>query len=219
MTTTVNGYVIEPGTDLTGANLSGANLAGLDLSGCVLVRAYLGGANLSGTALAGADLTSANLRDVILTSATDFKQVVCDRAVFSPRLRWPALSMTGARFRAARLAGSRWEAISELRDIDLRGARLERAGFRGLRLVNVTLRGASLRRADFQGIVAETLLDLRRAWLVRASFRGADLRAAKLGRARVDGADFAGALMIGTDTEGVAFALEAGDGALPAGYT
>ena len=60
----VNGYKIEPETNLVGANLLGANLEGANLAYADLRGADLRGANLRGADLRGADLRGANLQDV-----------------------------------------------------------------------------------------------------------------------------------------------------------
>ena len=90
----VNGYEIEPrsdlykanlpkanlpkanlfganlfGADLSGANLSGANLSGADLYGANLSRANLSGVILSGANLYGANLSRANLSGADLSGA------------------------------------------------------------------------------------------------------------------------------------------------------
>ncbi|MGJ8676419.1 MAG: pentapeptide repeat-containing protein [Akkermansiaceae bacterium] len=80
----VNGYLIGPEADLTGAFLSGANLSGADLFGADLINADLieadlieadlSDADLSNVDLSNADLSGANftntiLTDVILTGA------------------------------------------------------------------------------------------------------------------------------------------------------
>ena len=82
----INGYVIEPGadlsgasfrrTDMTGADLSGANLTNVDFKETILVGANLSGANFTGelnhygglnVGLFNADLTNANLSNANLT--------------------------------------------------------------------------------------------------------------------------------------------------------
>ncbi|MDC2993670.1 pentapeptide repeat-containing protein [bacterium] len=68
-TTIVNGYIIEPGADLSGADLSGADLSGADLSGADLTAADLTGADLSGADLSGADLSGADLSGADLSGA------------------------------------------------------------------------------------------------------------------------------------------------------
>ena len=60
----VNGYLVGPNANLSGANLSGANLIGVYLSG-----ANLSGADLSSANLNNVDLSSANLNQANLTNA------------------------------------------------------------------------------------------------------------------------------------------------------
>ena len=73
-TQTVNGCVIESGTQCANIDLSGADLEGADLSRAGLSGTNLEGTNLSGANLSEADLTDAklvntNLEDADLTSA------------------------------------------------------------------------------------------------------------------------------------------------------
>ena len=73
-TQTVNGCVIEAGTQCANIDLSGADLEGADLSRAGLSSTNLEGTNLSGANLSEADLTDAklvntNLQDADLTSA------------------------------------------------------------------------------------------------------------------------------------------------------
>ena len=70
----INGYLIGPGSNLSGADLQGANLAGLDLRSANLIGANLIGSNLQGSNLSsanlyGANLGSANLQDSNLSNA------------------------------------------------------------------------------------------------------------------------------------------------------
>ena len=71
----INGYVIEPGVDLSGADLRLAILRFADLRGADLSNAYLGAADLRladlrFANLTGAGLIMANLFDADLTGAT-----------------------------------------------------------------------------------------------------------------------------------------------------
>ncbi len=61
---TINGCVIQPGTQCPGVNLAGTNLSNVDLS-----NSSLAGANLLGANLTNADLTNANLRGADLGGA------------------------------------------------------------------------------------------------------------------------------------------------------
>ncbi len=67
---TINGHVIKPNANLTGADLTGADLAGEDLTGANLVSADLTGANLSNVILTNADLRLANLSGVDMSTVT-----------------------------------------------------------------------------------------------------------------------------------------------------
>lgn len=71
----VNGYLIEPGADLSGAELSGAyledvNLTNANLRGANLTNSNLRFAVLEGADLTGADLTGADLNRAHLAGAT-----------------------------------------------------------------------------------------------------------------------------------------------------
>ena len=71
----INGYLIGPNSDLSGADLSGADLSGADLSGV----------DLSGADLSGADLSNANLND-IKVSNTIFIGAVLDNITTNNQL-------------------------------------------------------------------------------------------------------------------------------------
>jgi len=71
----LNGYLIGPAVNLTGAQLPsvslvGAKLGGAKLASANLTGADLGTADLTGADLTGANLTSANLKGATLTGAT-----------------------------------------------------------------------------------------------------------------------------------------------------
>jgi len=70
MSSTVNGYLIEPGANLTNADLSGADLSGASMSAADLNRALLMEANLSGVNLSEVSLSFAVLHGAITNSQT-----------------------------------------------------------------------------------------------------------------------------------------------------
>ena len=84
----VNGYMIEPGADLSGADLSGRNLSGRNLSGADLSGADLSGADLSRARLTRADLTRANLRGANLKGA-NLRGANLKGAVADTDTQWP----------------------------------------------------------------------------------------------------------------------------------
>jgi len=65
----INGYIIGPRVNLTGAVLTGAVLTGAILNGVILTDAILTGAVLTGAILTGANLIDAVLTGTILTGA------------------------------------------------------------------------------------------------------------------------------------------------------
>lgn len=146
--TVVNGYLVGPGTNLTGADLSGGALTGANLTaatllgttltgvasgnvtgnpvlptGWRLINGYLvgPGANLTGAQLGGCDLTGADLAGATLTNAvlagatlTDVlatgivgvpQSVSLPWAVFNGALLGPGANLTGANLAGANLAG------------------------------------------------------------------------------------------------------------------
>ena len=67
----VHGFLIGPGSNLTGANLTGANLVGAHLGGAKLMNATLTGANLAGAHLGGAqDWLNVTKTGAIFSTAT-----------------------------------------------------------------------------------------------------------------------------------------------------
>ena len=122
-TGTVNGYIIGPGADLTGAVLSNANLAFASLYGASLPDANLSGADLSGADLSSADLSGADLRFANLAFA----------------------NLSGANLYGANLT------FADLRFANLTGAYLSYTDLEYADLSGATLRFAVLTGADLSG--------------------------------------------------------------------
>jgi len=93
-TETVNGCVIESGTQCANIDLSGADLSGADLSRAVLSNTNLDGTNLSDADLSEADLTGARIVDTDLSDAD----------LTSANLR--GATITGANLDGATLCGT-----------------------------------------------------------------------------------------------------------------
>ncbi len=79
----VNGYIVEPGADLTNALLQDQDLSGAKPRFALLMDANLEGANLrdanlEGTLLYGANLRGADLRGADLGGRTDLKGAEAD---------------------------------------------------------------------------------------------------------------------------------------------
>jgi uncharacterized protein YjbI with pentapeptide repeats len=66
---TIDGYLVGPGADLSGANLAGADLQGRELAHADLAFATLSSANLASSDLSNSDLQDANLSSADLSSA------------------------------------------------------------------------------------------------------------------------------------------------------
>ena len=128
----VNGYVIKPKADLSGADLAGADLAGARLGKANLEGANLEGANLSSaklkkTKLAGANLASANLRFADLQEADLAGACLTDAALCGANLSFA------------------WLHRANLTRADLKDALL-----RTTRLTEANLTGAVLTGSVFQ---------------------------------------------------------------------
>ncbi len=85
----VNGYIVEPGADLTNALLQDQDLSGAKPRFALLMDANLEGANLrdanlEGTLLYGANLRGADLRGADLGGRTDLKGAEADEYTIWP---------------------------------------------------------------------------------------------------------------------------------------
>ena len=109
----INGYVIEPGRDLSGANLSlaylrFADLRGADLSNALLIDADLRQADLRFANLTGADLEKADLEQADLSNANLFNALLIDADLSNADLSDVNLSnadLSGADLSNADLSG------------------------------------------------------------------------------------------------------------------
>lgn len=194
----VNGYRIEPESDLSDANLINANLRNADLrnaslfdadltgavlefanlTGANLNSAYLIEANLTGAALTDADLQFANLRNANLRNAN---------------LSSADLSMAflgGINLEGANLNGAILKTVG--------GAYLHGANLKGASLCRTYLPGADLGGADLESAdLIEAILD--EAWLKGANLTDANLKGASLMRTELDGANLTRANLEGLD--------------------
>jgi len=115
-----SGYLIGPGTDLSGVNMSGQSLVGLNLR-----SANLSGINLSGTDLTSADLTAANLTGANLTGAKLISTVLIatdlsNANLTNAKLNYASLqtatfvgtNLTGANLSLANLTGAQLDGVT-----------------------------------------------------------------------------------------------------------
>jgi hypothetical protein len=115
-----SGYLIGPGTDLSGVNMSGQSLVGLNLR-----SANLSGIDLSGTDLTSADLTAANLSGANLTGAKLISTVLVaadlsNANLTNAKLNYASLqtatfvgtNLTGANLSLANLTGAQLDGVT-----------------------------------------------------------------------------------------------------------
>ena len=142
----VDGYLVGPQTNLTGANLTGvnltntdldkANLTGANLSGVNLTDATVKGSELQGTVLAGATLTGIVSGGALKGTPASLPS---GWALVGARVRYlvgPTANLTRADFYGANLAGT------DLADANLTSANLSFANLTGANLSSANLTGA-----------------------------------------------------------------------------
>jgi uncharacterized protein YjbI with pentapeptide repeats len=183
--------------DLSGICLDGANLAGCDFSGAILRNAMLAHADLQECRFDNADLAGANLGRADLRGAA-LRQAVLTKAVLA------GADLTGANLAGADIAGADVEgmyiAVARFRQInggalkvmkmslagwDAAGARLDKALFLDVNLMNADLSFASLAGASFIGCKMQGI-----------NFSGANLAGARfVNQCEVTGVQFSGAML------------------------
>ena len=196
----VDGYLVGPGADLSGADFTDESLFGLDLQGVDLARAVLDGAssgditgtpsalpaqwvlengyllgptaNLSGASLSGLDLQGIDLAGATLTN-------VASGGVSGT----PSSLPTGWFVLSGYLLGPG----ADLIDADLAGVDLSQASLGGADLAGANLAGADLSQASLGGA------DLAGAVLSAANMTSAELSAANLSEADLSGVNAANA--------------------------
>jgi len=210
------------GVDLSGICLDGAKLAGCDFSGARLANAVLAhadlqecrfdGADLSGANLGRADLRGAKLRDAVLTKAvlagTDFTGADLSGAnlegadvaeMYIPLARFHQVN--GGPLKALKMSLAGWDAIGarldkavfievNLMNADLSFASLEGATFIGCRMQGVNFSGANLAGAKFVNKCEASAVQFSGARLSGAMLRETDLRASDFSGADLTDADF-----------------------------
>jgi uncharacterized protein YjbI with pentapeptide repeats len=216
------GYLIGPGSDLSGAALVNLDLAGADLEDAE-VGADLSGANLSGADLRGADLAEANISGTDLAGAALSGEqsggITGTPATFpanwvlvSGYLVGPGATLTDVNFAGLDLAGDDM-AGAQLGSANLEGTALAGSDLSGANLDNALMLGANLTAADLSSAnVSEG--DLTDDDLTHANLDGANLTNASIEGTIVTGATFAGATMTGL----VGTSLTGTPGDLPAGW-
>ena len=134
-------FVIEPGTNLSGANLRGANLSGANLRG-----ADLSGANLLLTNLQRANLSRARFDIAENLTFTNFTAANLTEVNFSGR------QLMGANFAAADLRGADFSKANlsqaDLRGTNFTGANLNSSNLEGALIIDANLGGGAINGED-----------------------------------------------------------------------
>lgn len=174
----VNGYLVGPNVDLTGANLSGAKLDFVDLSYARLTGANLNGARLLGTTLSNAWLMDASLTGAIVTLAkfdtlndaklagvTSGGLAGVPDTLPSNRFRivegylvGPNVNLTGASFTPGANLGISLSATNftnaNLAGLNLTGAFMNNADLTNAVLTGTNLTGVNLSAATLTGVIS-----------------------------------------------------------------
>jgi uncharacterized protein YjbI with pentapeptide repeats len=215
--TALDGYLIGPSANLTGADLAGLNLSGADLKDSVLTNAII-----AGTALAQADITgiqTGGLTGSPLSLPPNFI-ITSNGFVVGPGADLTNALLSGFDLAGDDLAGANlWLATlkgTDLADADLSGANLLNANLTGASLVAadvagsdfsfVTLTSADLSQTDFSSVDLTAVLSgkitgspaaLPANWQVLDGYLvgpGADLKQASLPGVNLAGADLDGTI-------------------------
>jgi uncharacterized protein YjbI with pentapeptide repeats len=145
--TLVDGYLIGPSADLSGAALSSADLAGVDLKGANLDEANLGGSDLTDAVLIDSDMQSADLTGADLTGVVSGEIFGTPSALPAPWILSSGyLVGPGTSYSDAVIA------FSDLVSADFAGDSLNSAILYGSDLANGDLQGADLTGANLDGV-------------------------------------------------------------------
>ncbi|MDB4532536.1 pentapeptide repeat-containing protein, partial [bacterium] len=219
----VNGYLVGPNADLSGADLSNADLSNAYLYGVDLSNANLSGADLSGADISNVDLSDANLSNANLSGAdlygVDLSNADLSGANLSGVAAWgitgtPVALPDGFQI----IIGNpiTWDdgfqIIEEINSLlvgpnaDLSGAYLSNVDLSGINLSGASLYRANLSDANLSGA------NLSGANLSNAVLYGADLSGSNLSDAKLisvetsDATAFNGANLVNAISNDVALA-------------
>ena len=165
----IDGYLIGPGANLTGADLDGANLNGADLSSATLFNVKLDGANLSNATLLDVDLSAvATLTNVKSGGITGpLYDIPADWQLINGYLIGPTADLSGA----------------DLSGMDLSGADLSGADLTNVKSGGTTGDGSTTLPTNWQlidGHLMGPTADLSNEDLSGADLSGVDLSGADL---------------------------------------
>jgi len=173
------GFLVGPGSNLSGATMTSRNFSGVNFSQVILVGANLSNSNMSNANLTNASITSAVVNGTTLTGAT-LTGLASGGVTGSPTLS------SGYRLQNGFILGQ---------SLDLRGAILQNQNLENLNLSSSNLSGANLNGATVSSSTTLTSTNLSNASLQSANFSGANLSSANLSGTSLSGADLSSATL------------------------
>jgi uncharacterized protein YjbI with pentapeptide repeats len=188
----LNGFLVGPEANLSGADLSGADLSGVNLNRSNLTDANLAGTDLSGASLNFVPLTGANLTNTNLANASLAEAI--SGGVTGQPAALPDHWMLVSGFLIGPFANLSHASLS---GADLDGADLLQADLTSADLSDAQLRNADMRQADLETAnltdADATNADLSTARLSAAKLVSAQLSTADISSANISLADLTGA--------------------------
>jgi|GEM_PF-73962 len=173
------GFLVGPGSNLSGATMTGRNFSGVNFSQVILVGANLSNSNMSNANLTNASITSAVVNGTTLTGAT-LTGLASGGVTGSPTLS------SGYRLQNGFILGQ---------SLDLRGAILQNQNLENLNLSSSNLSGANLNGATVSSSTTLTSTNLSNASLQSANFSGANLSSANLSGTSLSGTNLSSATL------------------------
>ena len=173
------GFLVGPGSNLSGKTMTGRNFSGVNFSQVFLVGANLSNSNMSNANLTNASITSAVVDGTTLTGAT-LTGLASGGVSGTPTLS------SGYKLQNGFILGQ---------SLDLRGAILQNQNLENLNLSSSNLSGANLNGATVSSSTTLTSTNLSNASLQSANFSGANLSSANLSGTSLSGTNLSSATL------------------------
>ena len=173
------GFLVGPGSNLSGKTMTGRNFSGVNFSQVILVGANLSNSNMSNANLTNASVTSAVVDGTNLSGAT-LTGLASGGVSGTPTLS------SGYKLQNGFILGQ---------SLDLRGAILQNQNLENLNLSSSNLSGANLAGATVSSSTTLTSTNLSNASLQSANFSGANLSSANLSGTSLSGTNLSSATL------------------------
>ncbi|CAM8630796.1 Pentapeptide repeat [Acidimicrobiia bacterium] len=173
------GFLVGPGSNLSGKTMTGRNFSGVNFSQVILVGANLSNSNMSNANLTNASVTSAVVDGTNLSGAT-LTGLASGGVSGTPTLS------SGYKLQNGFILGQ---------SLDLRGAILQNQNLENLNLSSSNLSGANLNGATVSSSTTLTSTNLSNASLQSANFSGANLSSANLSGTSLSGTNLSSATL------------------------